>query len=279
MRLHVTDLLMFGHCEARAYWSVVRRLRKPYDGAGKPIGSAVHRGLELLYRGQSRSDATISAVDYYKELTPLSMRRELEGEERAKVEIGEIQVTNTLRAYPWGPKDEFEVAHLIEEPLSARLGEHEIVGTVDRIVKTNGGLYIHDTKTTGLSMSMASKTQKLSMQYPAYMWLAKENGYDVKGVVVELIQKPRVYKRKDGSFSCGNPGYHREPVVLTFAEIDRWVSNAERYCVIADTASPDTLNTQACLTYMRPCPYFDLCMNPRRAEQVASVNYREVEER
>ena len=265
---HVTDLMLWVLCEAKYGWAVTERLRKPWGGVARPVGSAVHVGLEALYGGSDKATACNLALEAYRERTPQEVRAELDGKELGKVEQGEVQVARCMQYYPYDPMEFSEVIGL-EGSFSAPLGEGRVVkGTIDRLVRVNGGLYIHDVKTTGMPIETTAKLQKLRMQYPGYVWLLKLAGKQVQGVIVEIIQKPRVYKKKDDTYSVSAPAYHREPVVITPLEVERFEEWAA-YVVEQIEGGNRMLNTEACLAYMSLCPYFELCLNPKRADRLA----------
>jgi ATP-dependent exoDNAse (exonuclease V) beta subunit len=183
---HVTDLMLWRSCPAKYYWQVEQRLRKPFEGVARPVGSAVHAGLEALYAGLSAPEAMNRALDVYREKTPPGVREGLERGELEKVEQGEIQVARCMQHYPFSPMDFKEVIG-IEAVHKAYLGdERQIIGTVDRLVRTNGSTYVHDVKTTGLPVDKTARLQKIRMQYPAYVWLLKQNGVSVRGVIVDV---------------------------------------------------------------------------------------------
>ena len=282
MRHHVTSLTSFLDCPRKYSYRVKDGLQPVFDGVARPVGSAIHKGLEALYAGDPHP-VGVAYERYYQDFDEDVAARLTASQER-DVEKGWKQVERCLQLYPWGP-GEFDGIVALEREFEARIPFYpnnpeapptvwaDIVGTVDRIVEHNGKNWIHDIKSTGLEIEHIRQSHSLSWQYPAYKWLVESNGIEVAGVIVEYVKKPRVGVKASGELGkVGDPGYLRDPIVVTnqrLAEFGKW---AAKILALVDEGF-DEMNPQSCYAYGRTCPYIDMCKNPERKEQIAAKGF------
>lgn len=268
---HVTDLMLFAQCEQRYHWAKRERLQPRYDGIARPVGRAVHVGIERLYLGANKAEALEAGKTAWQNALPIA----IPVEERAKVEIGRQQVERCIANYPYSPglpakihDADFDEVVSVEEQMQARLPNGAtIIGTFDRRVRIGGFWWLHDTKTTGLAIVDVARMHRVRMQYPGYCWIAHENDIVVEGVLDEIIGKAKTWKLKDGSYGIGKPVYHRESLIFGQAARKRFVEWA--VSIIGRIEKGDRImNTDACYSFGRICPYLELCASPGKEERL-----------
>ena len=257
-----------------------------FSGLPRPVGTAVHAGVAAIWEGRSKAEALGAAEAAYEEALAHFDRGMLTEEDRTKIADGLMQVQECVRYYPYGPGDVDEVV-AVEKELEAELSPGVVLrGRVDRLVRHNGMLWVHDTKTTGLDIQTVSKLFGLRAQFAGYVMLATHAfpGEAVAGLMVDFIKKPRVNRRRDGSFSSlGETAHAREVYGLTGAKAEEflvWVDQLEESIQeVLEGTRKALKHAGACMVYNSLCPFFDLCNNPQWDERMKSVLFRKREPR
>jgi hypothetical protein len=187
-----------------------------------------------------------------------------------------------VEGYPWGQVGKVVASELTYSVVMEGGGE-EYEGRLDLLLEHNDDYWVHDTKTTGYELSKMAAVLRMRMQFAGYFILAdawlRNNGLDhtkLSGVMSDIIGKPRVYWRKDGSYSHKEATYHREPMHMSLRQVDefsdwfhdivgRIQDNRRSGCWIK--------NTDSCMAFNRLCPYFNVCrMGMDRAERMLEVD-------
>lgn len=286
-----------------------------FDGVPLPMGKATHAGIEALAKGASSPEATDVAVQVLYE----GMPDEVGDKDEEKFRIAEHQLRAILRDYPkWG--EGVEIIGVEKEVVAPMPYGRAFKGILDLIVRINGQLYVWDTKTTGDPIERAAKANRLRLQYPGYAVLgeywareapeaartaadaaADDERADgptrvraIAGVVVDLIHKPRVYVRKDGSLTPNiKPAFHRESINVDAArrrDFVAWFNHVAFLIELNESAGKEPIkdmgdmvegsivpgvwpmNDGSCSKWGRVCPYFECCRNPERAVQLMEVS-------
>lgn len=242
-----------------------------YEGAPLPVGKATHTGVDALYLGADVAEAVTKAQrEYWDAIGPTY--ETLDPKEQRTLDGGWRQVEAMIVQYPYRDTEGLETS---EETFIVDMGrDRQLKAIIDRRMKVNMDIWVHDTKTTGYAIDKILKIHRLRKQFALYKLVAdKEYKMDHVGVMLDMIYKPQVYWKKDGSFSSmRDPAFHREPLhisdamvadsVVWFHEIaDQIEANEER-------GGPWIMNTDSCLNYNRVCPYFECCRMPLRATQL-----------
>ncbi len=271
-----SQLQAYLRCPTYYYYSWVEGFGRVYDGLPKPIGSALHKGVELLCGNVGRQDSILAAQElYWKELREPYEKMDQTGKNRVKG--GWYQVEAMLKKYTI-PRAEETIA--TEQTITIDMGhDRALQGTVDRIFKVNGLKWVLDTKTTGYDIAKVLKIHRLRKQFPGYVLLAQSQGHEIAGVYVDLVYKPRVYFNKKGGEYTGDhtvqdPLYHREPLSIGTEELDAFkmwfhrVANAIEEDLRDHNAEYESgafpMNTDSCLAYNSVCPFFECCRNPKQ---------------
>lgn len=274
MKWSYSGLSLYQTCPRKFWYSKVRRWEPVFDGFPKPVGSAVGAGLRVYWQGGSVGEAIHAATERFNEAVPEELLTQPELlEERRKAAA---QVAACVTAYPWKHEQLTTVAS--EMRVNGTLNGVEIEGYIDRVVDVNGGLWVHETKTTGLGVDKVAAQLRLSYQLAKYKVLAEQQGLTVEGVLIEIIGKPRVYERKDGTMTVQDPKYLREPIHVGGQQVEELehALGAIAFVEETDGVSKFPMAPGACLQFNRLCPFYRMCqLGPRRAEQlVDGVNYR-----
>jgi hypothetical protein len=154
-----------------------------------------------------------------------------------------------------------------------------LVFRADRLIRVNGKLWLHDTKTTGIDVGLMVKVQRLRTQYVGYAAAVEAiMGEELAGVMLDAVHKPEVYFKKTGEFSSmKEPGFLREPIHKTKEQLEEfkdWFETLAYRIVVSmpsKTRGVDGVplvaagflkNTDACLAFNSVCPYLNLCLRP-----------------
>ena len=148
---------------------------------------------------------------------------------------------------------------------------------------------MHDSKTTGFGIEITAKALRLRKQFVGYYMLAEDwllqasckldrEVPALKGVMSDIIAKPRVYFRKDGGCTVSGEGFHREPVHVSegdvedfkgwFHQVANQIEQDEFDMAGVPPFSAFPMNTDSCMSFNRLCPYYECCRNPKRVEQL-----------
>jgi len=261
---------LFQTCEQKYKWKYVDDLEPRWDGVPKPLGTAFHSGVAEIYQGEDVLQATHNAVEKYYELVgkPIDNLTEKEAQQVGK---GRLQLEAMLAHYPYVP-ERFEDIVAIEKDMEWEVVPgRSLVFRADRLIRVNGALWLHDTKTTGLEVNLMVKVQRLRTQYVGYAaGVEALTGEKLAGVMLDAVHKPPVYFKKTGEFSSmKEPGYVREPIHKTEAQLAEFVEWFRILTMRIEDMEPQGLwlkNTDACLAYNRTCPYLNLCLRPEWSE-------------
>jgi hypothetical protein len=285
-------LAQFQECPRKYFYKYVKLWRPIYDGVPKPVGTAVHAGVAALIEGKGVEEAVKGvAFDAYRAEISQAVYDKLEPKEQRNVDSGWMQVEAMVAKYKYA-------GHFAGKVIAQELVYSETVpntewecvyeGRLDRVVLQNGTLWVHDLKTTGYEVAKMIKPMRLRHQFAGYAWLLSQNmesldvevGTPVGGILLDLIYKPRVYWRKDGTCSVQEPVYHQEPLhVGSGGEFLRWVEQVSGMIEDCGGQGEWPMNTGSCYAYNKLCPYYEMCRNPLRAEGlVDGEHFEEVEE-
>lgn len=292
-----SELQQSQSCEREYAYRYVDLLQPRFDGLPKPVGGALHAGVEALYNGKGSAETLAEAKEYYwkdipEELRVTGAQECVEDAQLQKVFGGWLQVKAMLEQYPW--KDQHEML-TNEAALLVPMGHGRALRLkIDRTMLVNGGLWIHDTKTTGFQMAPMVKIMRLRHQFAGYVWAVQQwlaggalegppppEGVDaqqLRGVIADMVQKPRVYwkqknKQPTGEVTVQRAEYHREPLHVTAGHVEefaKWFHTCASRVEAAGLEECWVKNTDNCFKYNSVCAMFELCRNPARAAQIAN---------
>lgn len=144
-------------------------------------GSAMHKGLAVLYGSGLIEDAVQALAEEYGQQQPFG--------DLDFLTIGHLETV--LRNYydRWVGQDPFEVVSLIEEPIVESIDGLQIGGIPDMVVEEGGELVVVDHKTTTSFLgSHLYNRVKFTKQMPIYCLLLTEKlGRPVRRAIVNAI--------------------------------------------------------------------------------------------
>lgn len=266
-------LACFQACPRKFQYKYEMGYEPRWDGPPKPVGKAVHAGIEAFYT--STNDAVSAALAAWDaEVTP-EVVEQLGVDEQESIERYRMVVEACVRAYVVKyTKDKFSDVHHVEQELETDMGHGRVLtGRVDRIVGGLNRSWIHDTKTTGLDIALVARAHMLRKQYPGYTLNARANGEMVSGVIMDFIRKPQAPRPlKAGGFGkMQDVLFHREWLPVTESDEQRFRKWFHAVCAMIEECSAYDdwpQNDGACLNFNRLCPYYDVCIEGKRAQQV-----------
>ena len=265
-KYNISRLQQFQSCEQKFKWKYLDNLEPRFDGVPKPLGTAFHLGVAEMYRGATRTVAKgMALVEFHRVLPPGWAG----GDDKTVQQIkkGEIQLMAMMDAYPWATEAPENVV-AVEKDMEWEVEKGKtLVFRVDRLIRVNGGLWLHDTKTTGIELSAAVKSQRLRTQYAGYAaGVEAVMGEKLAGVMLDMVHKPEVYFKKTGEFSSmKEAGFLREPVAKTeeqLGEFKAWFTVLAGSVEASITNQVWLKNTDTCMAFNRTCPYLELCLRP-----------------
>lgn len=278
VKWNISRLQQFQTCEQKYKWKYVEDLEPKWDGLPKPLGKAFHEGIAAIYKGMGKAKALdVAELAFHAEL-PLGWT-ELDGKEVQKITKGEMQLRDMIERYPWKPEDDVVA---IEKDMEWEVVSGKVlVFRADRLIRVNGALWLHDTKTTGLDVAQMVRVQRLRTQYVGYAaGVEAIMGERLVGVMLDVVHKPEVYFKKTGEFSSmKESGYLREPINKTEAQLHEfktWFVDMVQGVEDSKVTGRWHKNTDSCLMFNSVCPYIDLCLRPDWAEGMKGLfNTRE----
>ena len=266
-----SELQQFLNCPRQYYYNYKLLYSPVFEGVPRPAGTAIHKGVEAIFAGKNPSEAAAEAVLAFWEEVKVP-ESELSDKDRNAVRSGAMQVRECVVRYPWG--EGIELLHQ-EMVLEGEIGGRHFTGRVDRLVRVNGKVWVWETKTTGLSMEAMVKVMRLRKQLPGYVELVRQNASslgiekdEIAGIQLDLIGKPRVYWRKDGTATVKDPLYNLEPININWGALEAFSAWFQRVTedIVKErplNEEPWPQNTDSCFRFMRVCSYFEACRTAR----------------
>lgn len=199
-----TMLQAFNRCPQQFYWRHIRHLIPLHEGVSPALnfGRAIHSGLEALYKTGDRK-ASLDA--FHKEFDIGSQ------DDKRNVENGLIILTGYFQK--WLPET-WEIVQ-VESSTSFELSSDIIFcGKLDTIVKTMGGYYIVEHKT---SSSTGWFCPRPNHQLSGYAYAGKVLGYDIHGAIVNILYVYAMNTKK-----TLNERYHRILTGRRDEELEEW---------------------------------------------------------
>lgn len=280
----MSELLAMLECERAYSHKYVERLQsKRFQGIPRPVGTAIHKGVELVWRGRPRVEAVQGAIHEYDRSWRAQVTVAPSIEDMDKIDEGRGQVRACVQEYPHEPQGE-EIVWLEKDVIVDMGSGRGLKVRLDREVRVNQDWWLHDTKTTGSSsLDLVARGYKLSKQFCGYSVAAEQEcGEPVTGVLIDIIRKPRTYKRKDGTVTVGEAAFLREPRAFTRDDIDGFrdwfhavVNRIEANKIDGMPTSAWLQNTGSCTKWNRVCEFWDLCARPQFAEALKLAQYEE----
>lgn len=272
-----SELSLFQACPRKYQYKYEKLIDVVFDGVPRPVGRAIHKGVESIFLGLSKQEATHAALAEYGDALE---EHALSDDPKIKkqMEDGKQQIVRCVEMYPYGNEGEVVATEAV---LEADMDDgRKYKGRLDLITKVNTALFVSDVKTTGFMLEPIVKSYRISKQLPGYKFLAKVAGHAVDGCMVDVIKKPRVYHRKDGTWTISGDEYHREPITISERDEEEFF---QWFHTLVDMVEVQRAKPQGgwpmapgeCFSFNRLCPYYEMCRFPERAELlVDGVNFK-----
>ncbi|UOF78245.1 pD-(D/E)xk nuclease superfamily [Caudoviricetes sp.] len=251
-----SSLQTFKECAYRYQLKYVEGYEKIEKGAEvhhANFGSAIHKGLEIHYKGGSDYEA----IESFKKEYP----SQLDPEDLAKTQENGIILLGEYCKRWNGEDSKFEVV-AVELKDSFVVNGIEYVVKVDMVIrrKDTGELYIVDHKTTGKSLDYNYwNSFDPSSQITGYCAWAKQKYGQCSGLYINAISfgyRKRAYKGEPAGFHCD---FGRQMFNRNQRQIEAWGKDLRGWADKLNEARDKNLwlkNMGAC----RFCSYRPICM-------------------
>jgi RecB family exonuclease len=188
-------------CPREHYLRYELRLRRSAEASYLRLGSAYHRGIELISQGMEPAEAIADAISGYAHCPPSI--------EADKWAVERETVTALIAGHAWRyGNDELEIIE-VEKPFEIPLRNPKtgaasrtflLAGKIDAIGRLPDGRYVVvEYKTTGDDIAPGAMywlRLRHDPQISLYVIAARELGYDVAGVFYDACRKPTIRLKK-----------------------------------------------------------------------------------
>lgn len=120
----------------------------------------------------------------------------------------------------------------------------------DAIVKWRGGIYVFETKLSGLSEDRMKDMHRSGGQVSGYVKTEQAHHPDCNGALINHMR------------SLKTPTLHRTPILRTPEQLARWAKRVTKTYREMEEAKANNYymdDEDACVTYTTTCPYRDAC--------------------
>jgi hypothetical protein len=190
-----SSISTFKTCNYKYWLRYELGINKAEESKPLRFGSAYHRGLELLSNGHSFADACEDIRDGYAsiECPDPFMRFDLDVECEQVLRL----LAGHQAVYHHDPIEPVET----ELAFEIQFSDFVLAGKIDRIIRrvVTGQLFIEEYKTTSDDLAPESDYwRKLTMneQISRYTFAARKLGFNVAGVLFDVVRKPKIEPRK-----------------------------------------------------------------------------------
>jgi len=267
--MRYSEIQAFNSCPYKYKLTYIDRLEKidqPESANDRTWGAAMHKALELYYRGASFAEMMAGFKTIYPEdLKPDDLAKTIEGAEKA------------LEAYIAYYKEQDKDWQIIDAEVKSEVeneGMHEM--TVDLVAKhlPSGSLYLWDHKTTGKTFSYTYWKQfELSAQITRYTAWAQQKygecaGFYINGIAVGHRQ--RAYKGEPAGYW---QRFERQLFNRSAAQIEAWKKSDQAWMRTVAFNIENNIWPKAYNSMCSYCDFHELC-TAADDEQVKEALYR-----
>jgi len=161
-------------------------------------------------------------------------------------------------------------------------------GFIDGLNKKDGYWFIRECKTTGLSQRQFEGRASTSGQGTGYVWAAKQDKYDVKGIMFDAIKKPQLRKgRHETMDDFGRrilqdykerPDFYFKRVWSYRNEEQLELFHSDLVAFVRDLRSKNRTqrwhrNQDQCWNFNAECPYLKICFTKTPDPLVMELMY------
>lgn len=269
LELSYSRASVFRSCQKKYYWKYIQGLEPIIRNSSLTIGSILHEGFDMFYKGGYDNDVIIHISKRFDE--------EMGKEEVSDQEDLLLAKYTTLGMWLYYPYKKIVGRVDSEEEFKIPLCEDVIyVGKVDGRITKFDNTWIRELKTTGLNTRQFEGRCSVSTQATGYVWGVIKNGHDVKGIMYEYVRKPILRKGvKESADDFGRriiadykarPQFYynqhlsyRTPVDLKNFEEDTVMIAHD---IINTTCTGKfSRNQDQCFNFNSACPYMNICFS------------------
>jgi hypothetical protein len=222
--------------------------------------------------------------------------------EREDVEISKYTAIGMWNYYPFKNLAEFD-ENDTEKEFNISFGNMRGIrfkGRVDGLVKLNNQWWIREVKTSGLTPRQFSGRMNTSVQATGYVYAMKKLGYDVQGVMYDVIKKPLIRKRTTDSVdsygqriiemykndnlrpTVDREFYSRHLIYRSPLQLEQYVQDTEE--LIRDIRRHKKhgnwyRNLDQCWNYNTECPYARICFADKPDKLTMELYYEKKEDK
>lgn len=178
----------FRGCQKKFYWRYIERLEPITKLPSLTLGSVLHEGFDLFYKGSSDQEVYDYILNKFNE--------EISRQEVADQEdllIAKYIAMGMWLYYPYKKREFQEVSS--EEKFTVPIANDvNFIGRIDGRVKQADKWWVRELKTSGLNQRQFEGRCQTSAQGTGYVWAQMKLGYDIKGILYDCIKKPMLRK-------------------------------------------------------------------------------------
>lgn len=178
----------FRGCQKKFYWRYVEHLEPITKLPSLTLGSVIHEGFDLFYKGGSDQEVYDYILDKFN-----SEISKQEVSDQEDLLIAKYIAMGMWLYYPY-KKREFTKISSEEDFRIPLMDGVDFIGKVDGRILKDDRWWVRELKTTGLDQRKFEGRCQTSAQGTGYVYAMTRLGYDVKGIMYDYIMKPRLRK-------------------------------------------------------------------------------------
>ena len=268
----------FTTCRRMWHFSYERRLSPLTVPTPFLVGNAVHKGLALFYGGEDFEAAEV-VNDIFDPVRKGEGNRFLSAEQLGDLEKQAAMSTGMIQAYCATRRDDLKKwkVLMVEKDCKFRVGSRwDMYFTIDVVVEQGKKQWIVEHKTAASVDAGYIGRLALDDQISTYMVGAESLGFKPKGVIYNVLLKPRIRQKKKESYQeylgrihtlyeeSPEEYNHREIVLRSKTELEVFEDELRRFTEEMARIKEGGFyakNTGACITrFGSSCQFMPLCI-------------------
>lgn len=256
----------FCTCPRKYDYRINRGFVKKVKATAPEFGKAIHKGLDVWFAGQDVQ----KAIEAFKE----SYQEDLSLDDKRTYVMGEWILENYAQKYQAQPWKVLKTEHAFCLPLP---NGNNLTGRIDKIIEWDNVLWVVDHKTTSSLGARYTKQAEPNAQFTGYVWAARQEGFDVKGIIVDalLVAKGLLESSSRARLvpNLRYDSYRSEAIIeewlLTAQEVQAHIRACEYIGVW-----PATGMFHGACTYFGECPFYQVCKEDAEVrERILKASY------
>ncbi len=191
-----SSLQTLATCPRKYQLSYEMGVRRRTKSQALRMGSAFHKGSELVDKGLPKDEAIMHALAPYSEI-PGSVRQfdwEIEREKVLRLLLAYLEIYKDDGLKAVSAEQGFNLP-LLNPNDGTATDAWRNGGKIDKVVirESTRSMHVFETKTTSKSLDSDSdywERLRIDSQITRYMWAARQLGFDVVSVIYDVIRKP-----------------------------------------------------------------------------------------